>query len=110
MNCQKSIDELLKIFIDAKLSKVLIYKDNIDNIVGYVHSNEMFKSPKTIKSVLIPISYVPESMMANEMLEIFIKHKKGVAVVIDEFGGTSGMLTLEDVVEEILGEIEDIGF
>ena len=103
----KSIDELLKIFIDTKLSKVLIYKDNIDNIVGYVHSNEMFKSPKTIKSVLIPISYVPESMMANEMLEIFIKHKKGVAVVIDEFGGTSGMLTLEDVVEEILGEIED---
>ena len=103
----KSIDELLKIFIDTKLSKVLIYKDNIDNIVGYVHSNEMFKSPKTIKSVLIPISYVPESMMANEMLEIFIRHKKGVAVVIDEFGGTSGMLTLEDVVEEILGEIED---
>ena len=66
----KSIDDLLKIFIDTKLSKVLIYKDNIDNIVGYVHSNEMFKSPKNIKSILIPISYVPESMMANDMLRV----------------------------------------
>lgn len=103
----KSIEDLLKIFIDTKLSKVLIYKENIDKIIGYAHSNEMFKSPKNIKSILIPIPYVPESMMANDMLELFIKERKGVAVVVDEFGGTSGMLTIEDVVEEILGEIED---
>ena len=103
----KPIEELLQIFIDTKLSKVLIYRENIDQIIGYAHSNEMFKSPKNIKSILIPIPYVPESMMANDMLELFIKERKGVSVVVDEFGGTSGMLTIEDVVEEILGEIED---
>jgi CBS domain containing-hemolysin-like protein len=86
---------------------VLIYQDNIDKIIGYAHSNEMFTSPKNIKSILIPIPYVPESMLAIDMLELFIKKRKGVAVVVDEFGGTSGMLTVEDVVEEILGDIED---
>lgn len=103
----KSIDELRDIFIKTKLSKVLIYKDNIDQIIGYAHSNEMFTSPKNIKSILIPIPYVPESMLAIDMLELFIKKRKGVAVVVDEFGGTSGMITVEDVVEEILGDIED---
>tara|TARA_B100001057_G_scaffold308002_1_gene308113 strand:+ start:3868 stop:5115 length:1248 start_codon:yes stop_codon:yes gene_type:complete len=107
IDMSKNIEDLLKIFIDTKLSKVLIYKENIDNIIGYAHSNEMFKSPKNIKSILIPISYVPESMMANDMLELFIKERKGIAVVVDEFGGTSGIITIEDVVEEILGEIED---
>ena len=103
----KPIEELRDIFIKTKLSKVLIYQDNIDKIIGYAHSNEMFKSPKNIKSILIPIPYVPESMLAIDMLELFIKKRKGVAVVVDEFGGTSGMLTVEDVVEEILGDIED---
>ncbi|MDB2362037.1 hemolysin family protein [Flavobacteriales bacterium] len=103
----KPIEELRDIFIKTKLSKVLIYQDNIDKIIGYAHSNEMFTSPKNIKSILIPIPYVPESMLAIDMLELFIKKRKGVAVVVDEFGGTSGMLTVEDVVEEILGDIED---
>ena len=103
----KPVDELMAIFVETKLSKVLIYKDNIDQIIGYTHSNEMFNSPKDIKSILIPIPFVPESMLAIDLLELFIKNKKGIAVVVDEFGGTSGMLTLEDVVEEILGEIED---
>jgi len=103
----KPIEELRDIFIKTKLSKVLIYQDNIDKIIGYAHSNEMFTFPKNIKSILIPIPYVPESMLAIDMLELFIKKRKGVAVVVDEFGGTSGMLTVEDVVEEILGDIED---
>lgn len=107
IDISKPIEELLQIFVDTKLSKVLIFRENIDQIIGYAHSNEMFKSPKNIKSILIPIPYVPESMMANDMLELFIKERKGIAVVVDEFGGTSGMLTIEDVVEEILGEIED---
>ena len=103
----KPIEELRHTFIKTKLSKVLIYEDNIDKIIGFTHSNEMFKYPKNIKSILIPIPYVPESMLAIDLLELFIKKRKGVAVVVDEFGGTSGMLTVEDVVEEILGDIED---
>ena len=103
----KPVEELMAIFIETKLSKVLIYKENIDQIIGYTHSNEMFNFPKDIKSILIPIPFVPESMLAIDLLELFIKKRKGIAVVVDEFGGTSGMLTVEDVVEEILGEIED---
>lgn len=107
LDVTKSIEDLRDIFISTKLSKVLIYKENIDKIIGYAHSNEMFTSPKDIKSILIPIPYVPESMLAIDLLELFIKKRKGVAVVVDEFGGTSGMITVEDVVEEILGDIED---
>ena len=107
IEASKPIDELINIFIETKLSKVLIYKENIDNIIGYTHSTEIFKSPKNIQSILIPISYVPENMMVNDLLTVFIKERKGIAVVVDEFGGTSGIITLEDVVEEIFGEIED---
>lgn len=107
VDLNSSIDDLLKIFIDTKLSKVLVYRQNIDNIIGYVHSSEIFKSPKNIKSILLPISHVPGHMMANDMLQLFIKEQKKIAIVIDEFGGTSGLITIEDLFEEILGEIDD---
>ena len=94
-------------FIQTKLSKILVYKNNIDNIVGYIHSFDLFKNPKNIKSILLPLSFVPESMKAMELLNEFIENNKGVAVVVDEFGGTAGMITIEDVTEEIVGEIMD---
>ena len=102
-----SIQELKNKFIKTKLSKILIYKQNIDNIIGYVHSSDLFKNPKNIRSILLPISFVPESMLAMELLNQFIEENKGVSVVVDEFGGTSGMVTIEDVTEEIVGEIVD---
>ncbi len=103
----QSIEYLAKIFISTKLSKVLVYKENIDHVIGYAHSIEMFKNPKSIRSILLPIPIVPESILANELMETFTKERKAVAVVVDEFGGTSGMVTIEDVMEEIFGEIED---
>jgi CBS domain containing-hemolysin-like protein len=101
------IKELHKLFVDTNLSKVLVYKESIDNIIGYVHSFEMFKKPDSVKSALLPVSIIPESMTANKILEDLIKKNRSIAVVIDEFGGTAGMLTMEDVIEEIFGEIED---
>ena len=103
----QSIEELAKIFIETKLSKVLIYKGNIDRLIGYANSLEIFKNPQSIRSILRPIPFVPESMLANELLETFSKERKAVAAVVDEFGGTSGIVTVEDVMEEIFGEIED---
>ena len=103
----QSIEELAKIFIETKLSKVLIYKGNIDRLIGYAHSLEIFKNPQSIRSILRPIPFVPETMLANELLETFSKERKAVAAVVDEFGGTSGIVTVEDVMEEIFGEIED---
>ncbi len=102
-----SIDEVKDRFVDTKLSKLLVYKGNIDTIIGYVHSSDLFKAPKNVRSVLLPIPFVPESMKAMELLNQFIESNKGVAVVVDEFGGTSGMITIEDVTEEIVGEIVD---
>ena len=101
------ISDLKSKFIETGLSKILVYKDNIDNIIGYTKSFDLFRKPDTLKNIIIPISIVPETMPANETLDIFINKKKGIAVVVDEFGGTSGMITLEDLVEEIFGEIED---
>ena len=107
LDFNSTIKTLRSKFIETKLSKILIYRDNIDKIVGYVHSSDLFKDPRNIRSILLPIPIVPESMLAIELLNLFIDQNKGVALVVDEFGGTSGMLTIEDVTEEIVGEIED---
>jgi CBS domain containing-hemolysin-like protein len=102
-----SIEELNKTFVDTGLSKILIYRDNIDNIIGYTHSFELFKKPESIKSILLPVPVIPISMPASEILKILIDKHRSIAVVVDEFGGTAGILTIEDVIEEIFGEIED---
>jgi len=85
----------------------LVYRDSIDNIIGYVHSFEMFRKPEGIKQLLRPISFVPESVPGKELLEMFTKQSSSIVVVVDEYGGTSGIVTIEDVIEEIFGEIED---
>ena len=102
-----NIEELKKTFIDSGYSRIIIFKENIDNIIGYVHSIEQFKIPVSIKSMLIPLSIVPESMPGIKLLEDFIDKKRSVSVVVDEYGGTSGILTMEDIIEEIFGEIDD---
>jgi len=107
MDMLSSINDVKEKFIKTKLSKLLIYKGNIDKVIGYIHSSDLFKNPKNVRSVLLPISFVPESMLAMDMLNQFIENNKGVALVVDEFGGTSGMITIEDVTEEIVGEIVD---
>lgn len=107
MEVNESIENLKQKFIQTRLSKILIYEKNIDNIIGYTYSKELFKSPTSIKNILLPVSIVPESMAASEVLTVFIQQNKSIAVVVDEFGGTSGILAMEDVMEEIFGEIED---
>ncbi len=103
----ETVEVLRQKFIETRLSKILIYKDSIDHIIGYVHSFELFKKPEQIQHILRPVAIIPEPMQANEILELFIKQKKNIAVVVDEFGGTAGMITMEDIVEEIFGDIED---
>ncbi len=99
--------DLVQTFTETGLSKILVYKENIDDIIGYIHSFELFKKPPTLKSILLPVVFVPETMLVKDVLNILIKKRKSIAVVIDEYGGTSGMMTVEDIVEELFGEIED---
>ena len=107
LNIDESIETLRTKFVETGLSKILIYRDTIDNIIGYAHSSELFKQPETIKSILLPISIFPESKSAQDVLEELTHQKRSIGVVLDEFGGTSGIVTIEDVMEEIFGEIED---
>lgn len=101
------IEELKAKFIESGISKVIVYKENIDNIVGYIHSSEMFKNTSDWDKNIQQIPIVPETMSANKLLHLFMQQKKTLAVVVDEFGGTSGIVSLEDLVEEIFGDIED---
>lgn len=99
--------ELAKIFTETGFSKILIYEENIDDILGYVHSFELFKKPASVKKILMPVIFVPETMLIKDVLGVLSKKRKSLAVVIDEYGGTSGIITVEDIIEELFGEIED---
>ena len=103
----ETVSKLRESFINSGFSKILVYKTSLDDIIGHVNAFELFKKPKTIKSILLPVEIVPESMMINDVLNSLMKKRKSIAIVVDEYGGTSGMITVEDVVEELFGEIED---
>lgn len=102
-----SIDELKALFIETGYSKIVVYENSLDEIVGYVHSFDLFKKPKSIKSVVISVEFVPETIYIKDVMNLLTKKRKSVAVVLDEYGGTSGIVTIEDIVEELFGEIED---
>lgn len=102
-----NIDELRQLFIETGYSKILVYRDTIDDIIGHVHSFDLFKKPRSLRTITKPVEYVPETMLVHDILNALIKKRRGIAIVLDEYGGTSGMLTIEDIVEELFGEIED---
>jgi len=102
-----SLDYLKKLFISTGYSKILVYKSSLDDIMGYVHAFELFKRPKNMRSILLPVEFIPESMFISDVINLLTKRKKSTAVVLDEYGGTSGIITVEDIVEELFGEIVD---
>jgi len=102
-----SITELKQKFIDTGVSKIVVYNEDIDNVIGYVHSRELFKNPPSVQSMINPLTFVPETMSGNKMMQLFMQEHRSIAIVVDEYGGTSGLLTLEDLIEEIFGDIED---
>lgn len=102
-----SVKNLSTLFTQTGHSKIVVYKTSLDDILGYVHAFDLFKNPKSIKSMLMPVEFVPETMLAKDILNVLTKKRKSLAVVLDEYGGTSGILTVEDIVEELFGEIED---
>lgn len=102
-----SAEELMRVFVETGFSKIIVYEETIDNIIGYIHSSEMFKSSAAWQDNIVKMPFVPESMQAQRLMEQFLKQKKSLAVVVDEFGGTAGIISLEDIIEELFGEIED---
>jgi CBS domain containing-hemolysin-like protein len=107
VDIHEEIKNLRELFIQTGYSKILVYRNSLDDVLGYAHAFELFKNPKNIHSILLPVEFVPESMMINNVLNVLIKKKKSISVVLDEFGGTSGIITVEDIVEELFGEIID---
>lgn len=107
IDLKASLDELKSRFIESGLSKIIVYDGNIDNVVGYIHSSEMFRDPENWHNNVKTVPIVPETMSASKLMKLFMQQKKTIAVVVDEFGGTSGIVSLEDLVEEIFGDIED---
>ena len=103
----ESVTALKKLFIETGYSKIVVYQNSLDDIIGYVHSFDMFKKPKSIKSIVIRVEFVPETIYIKDAMNLLTKKRKSVAVVLDEYGGTSGIITIEDIVEELFGEIED---
>lgn len=107
VDVESSIAELRQRFIETSYSRLLVYQGNIDNIIGYVKSKDLFRNPQSIKSKLMRVDFVPQTMLAHKLLTMFIKDHKSMAIVVDEFGGTAGLVTIEDIIEEIFGEIDD---
>ena len=107
VDISESIENLRQLFIETGRTKIIVYKGSVDDILGYVHAFELFKKPKTIKSIIIPVSFVPETILIKDVLNLLTKKRRSMAVVIDEYGGTSGIMTVEDIIEELFGEIED---
>ena len=107
VDLHSSIVDLRDLFIKTGYSKIVVYTNTLDDIVGYVHSFELFKKPRSIKSIMIPVEFVPETILIKDAMNLLTKKRKSIAVILDEYGGTSGIITIEDIVEELFGEIED---
>jgi len=107
LEMNESVEKLRELFIETDYSKIIIYKDSLDNIVGYVHSFDLFKKPESIEAVMIPIEHAPGTIFIKELLNILTRKRRSMSVVLDEYGGTAGVITIEDIIEELFGEIDD---